>query len=89
MTLFSPSKKARAVSQEKKSAKILIEKMGLPRKELEQISEIYGVSAAQLLEVMQYSKYHFVYDEPPASQCQPCKSAIGKFNALSFLRKGA
>lgn len=50
------------LTEEKKSKDILIEKMGLPKKELEQINELYGVTAAQLVEFMQYSKYQFVFE---------------------------
>ncbi len=58
---------------EKKSLKLLMEKMGLAKKELEQINNQYGVSSSQLLELMQYSKYQFVYTEKMARHCQPCK----------------
>ena len=88
MNLYSTQKNSRLLAEEKKSAKLLIEKMGMPKKELAQINETYGVSAFQLLELMQYSKYQFVYKETPA-QCKPCKIGAGKINAMSFLRKGA
>ena len=48
---------------EKESAKILMEKMGLPKKELDEISDLYGVSAFQMIEVMQYSKYRFIQSD--------------------------
>ena len=48
------------ITEEKKSAQLLMEKMGLDKEELDEISYQYGVSAAQLLEVMQYSKYQFI-----------------------------
>ena len=89
MNLYSTQKNPLLLAEEKKSAKLLIEKMGMPKKELKQISEIYGVSAFQLLELMQYSKYQFVYKEPAPEQCKPCKTSPGKINALRFLRKGA
>ena len=66
MKLYSTQKNSRLLAEEKKSAKLLIEKMGMPKKELAQINETYGVSAFQLLELMQYSKYQFVYTEKMA-----------------------
>ena len=89
MNLYSKQKNSRILAEEKKSATLLIEKMGMPKKELEQINEIYGVSAFQLLELMQYSKYQFVYQETIPAQCKPCKTSPGKINAMRFLRKGA
>ena len=89
MNLYSMQKNSRILAEEKKSATLLIEKMGMPKKELEQINEIYGVSAFQLLELMQYSKYQFVYQETIPVQCKPCKISHGKINAMRFVRKGA
>jgi len=59
-------------SVEKKAAQLLVQKMGLGRKELEQINNQYGVSASQLVELMQFSKYPFVYQNPVPGQCRPC-----------------
>jgi hypothetical protein len=67
MNRHSALKNTRLITDEKRSAKLLVEKMGMPKKELEQISETYGVSAFQLLELMQYSKYQFVYEETDRS----------------------
>lgn len=53
-------KKPSLKAAEKESAKFLMEKMGLPKKELDEISTLYGVSAFQMMEVMQYSKYRFI-----------------------------
>jgi hypothetical protein len=57
---------------EKRSIKFLMEKMGMSKKEIEEINNKYGVSAAQLIEKMQLSKYQFVYREQEPGQCQPC-----------------
>ena len=59
--------------EEKNSIKFLMQKMGLQKKEFFQISEQYGVSASQLIELMQYSKYRFVYTNEVNSLCAPCK----------------
>jgi hypothetical protein len=52
-------------TEEKKSARILIEKMGLAKKELDEINAQYGVSSSQLVELMQYYKFRFVNAETP------------------------
>ena len=57
---------------EKRSIKFLMEKMGMSRKEIEEINNKYGVSASQLIEKMQLSKYQFVYTEQDPGLCQPC-----------------
>jgi hypothetical protein len=49
-----------SASSEKKSMKLLSEKMGLSEKELEYISHQYGVSISQLVEIL-YNKYPSVY----------------------------
>jgi PP-loop superfamily ATP-utilizing enzyme len=59
-------------AKERKSVKILMEKMGMTKKEIEEINNKYGVSAAQLIERMQLSKYQFVYTQQEPGQCQPC-----------------
>jgi hypothetical protein len=50
-------------AEEKKSARILIERMGLAKKELDEINAQYGVSSSQLVELMQYYKFRFVNAE--------------------------
>jgi hypothetical protein len=67
------------ISSEKRSAKLLMEKMGLSKRELVEISGKYGVSAAQLLERMQLSKYRFIQQEPEKSHCAPCNPSVSKF----------
>ena len=68
---------------EKRSAQLLMQKMGLAKKELEQINNQYGVSASQLVELMQFSKYQFVYQDAVPGQCLPCKQA-DKLNTTRF-----
>jgi|GEM_PF-5720303 len=62
--------------QERKSVQLLIDKMGLTKKEIREISDKYGVSAAQLVERMQLSKYRFVYSERNAARCAPCTAPM-------------
>ena len=73
MNRYGIPKKNRLNTAEKRSEKLLIEKMGLEKKELDVINEQYGVSASQIIELMQYSKYQFVYRDRSTGQCQPCK----------------
>ena len=47
---------------EKNSEKILMEKMGMSKKEVQEVYSKYGVSALKLVELMQLSKYQFVYN---------------------------
>ena len=69
--------------EEKKSAQLLMEKMGVDREELEEISYQYGVSAAQLLELMQYSKYQFIITDHKSTNCQPCQQPA-QLNPVKF-----
>jgi len=48
------------ISTEKNSIKLLMEKMIVSRKEIQEINNRYGVSATQMIELMQLSKYEFV-----------------------------
>jgi PP-loop superfamily ATP-utilizing enzyme len=66
---------------EKRSIQILVEKMGLTKKEIRDISNQYGVSAAQLVERMQLSKYRFVYAEETA-RCAPCTTPLVKMQPM-------
>jgi len=52
-------------ADEKQSVKLLIDRMGLGKKEIEEISTQYGVSAFQLVELMRYHKYQFLYTPEP------------------------
>ena len=57
---------------EKNSQKLLIEKMGLSKKEFSEITDLYGVSASKILEIMQLSKYEFIFTGKTPGQCEPC-----------------
>ena len=57
---------------EKASSRILMERMGLNQKELEQIFLLYGVSAAEILQRMELSKYRFVRAKRKPGLCEPC-----------------
>ena len=57
---------------EKKCVKLLMEKMGMSKREVEEINNKYGVSASKLVELMQLSKYQFVYTARTPGQCEPC-----------------
>lgn len=71
----SHSWKAPTIAEvENQSVKQLMEKMGMSQKEIREIKNNYGVSAARLLELMQMSKYPFVYPGRVAGQCDPCRS---------------
>ena len=59
-------------TSEKDSQKLLIEKMGLSKKEFHEITDFYGVSASKLLEIMQLSKYQFIFTGKVPGQCEPC-----------------
>ncbi len=48
------------ISTEKNSIKLLMEKMIISRKEIQEINNRYGVRATQMIELMQLSKYEFV-----------------------------
>lgn len=51
----------------------------MTKKEIREVKNNYGVSASKLLELMQMSKYQFVYPRKAEGQCEPCLS-IGKAN---------
>jgi len=59
-------------STEKKSESLLIEKMGMSKREIREVYLKYGVTASQLVELMQLSKYQFVYTAKIDGQCEPC-----------------
>ena len=61
---------------EKDSQKLLMEKMGLSKKEMRQINQMYGVSAVQLLELMRLSKYQFIFTGKVPGQCEPCAPVV-------------
>lgn len=57
---------------EKKSENILMEKMGMSKREVREVYVKYGVSASKLVELMQLSKYQFVYSGKVSGQCENC-----------------
>jgi hypothetical protein len=61
-----------SIPAEKKSEKLLMDKMGLSQKELRDVRLRYGVSASQLLEIMSLSKYQFIFSGRTPGQCEPC-----------------
>jgi hypothetical protein len=46
---------------EHNSVKLLMQRMGMTKKEVLEINQHYGVSASKLLDLMQMSKYQFVH----------------------------
>jgi hypothetical protein len=74
----STQKNAPAISAaEKKSENLLVEKMGMSKREIREVYLKYGVPASKLVELMQLSKYQFVYTGKVAGECEPCM-AISK-----------
>lgn len=57
---------------ERKSESLLIEKMGMSEEEIHEVYLQYGVTASKLVELMQMSKYQFVYVGKVDGQCEPC-----------------
>lgn len=57
---------------EAESENLLMRKMGMSQREIREVYAKYGVSASRLVEVMQLSKYPFVYEGRVAGQCEPC-----------------
>jgi hypothetical protein len=57
---------------EQQSEALLKQKMGLSGREIQEVYLKYGVSAARLVELMQLSKYQFVYTGKIEGLCEPC-----------------
>ncbi len=68
------------IASEKRSAKFLMEKMGISKKELKDINDLYGVSFSKIIELMQLSKYEFIRSDDWEGRCEPCKLGPGKIN---------
>ena len=80
----STHQKASALSSaEKKSENLLMEKMGMSQKEVREVYLKYGVSACKLVELMQLSKYQFVYPARVPGQCEPC-TVIPKLRVANY-----
>ena len=63
-----------SIASEKTSAKLLMKKMGIPKKDLKDISHLYGVSFTKIVELMQLSKYK------ATAHPEPCEPATQKIN---------
>ena len=70
-------------SAEKQSESLLMEKMGMSQQEVREVYLKYGVSASKLVELMQLSKYQFVYPGRVPGQCEPC-TVIPKLRVANF-----
>lgn len=57
---------------ENQSEVLLIQKMGMSKREIHEVYLKYGVTASRLVELMQMSKYPFVYSGKIEGQCEPC-----------------
>ncbi len=71
-------------SAEKQSESLLMEKMGMSKREIREVYLKYGVPASKLVELMQLSKYPFVYSGKVPGQCEPCMMTNYKLKAGSF-----
>lgn len=49
-----------------------MEKMGMSKKEIREVSLHYGVSMSRLVELMTLSKYQFIYSGKADGLCEPC-----------------
>jgi len=57
---------------ELQSETLLTEKMGVSLREIREVYLRYGVTASRLVELMQLSKYQFVYTGKIDGLCEPC-----------------
>jgi len=69
---------------EKRSGKLLMEEMGISKRELQEINYISGVSYSRIIELMQLSKYEFVFKDELPGRCEPCKTGAGKISLTKF-----
>jgi hypothetical protein len=60
-----------------------MEKMGMSKKEINEVYSKYGVSASKLVELMQLSKYQFVYSGKTPGQCEPCHSISTRLRVVN------
>ena len=63
-----------SISSEKTSAKLLMKKMGIPKKDLKDMSNLYGISFTKIVELMQLSKYK------ATAHPEPCDPVTEKTN---------
>ena len=57
---------------EMQSESLLIEKMRMSKREVREVYLKYGVTASKLVELMQLSKYQFIYNGKVEGICEPC-----------------
>jgi len=57
---------------EENSQTLLMEKMGMSKREIQEVYLKYGVTASKLVELMQLSKYQFIYTGKVDGLCEPC-----------------
>jgi hypothetical protein len=57
---------------EKQSETLLMEKMGMSKREIHEVYLKYGVTASKLVELMQLSKYQFIYTGKVEGLCERC-----------------
>ena len=74
MKQYTPWKAPSVEQVENNSVRELMDKMGMSKKEIREVKNNYGVSASKLLQLMQMSKYQFVYPGKVPGQCDPCRS---------------
>ena len=71
MNPYSPGEKSLSHT-EKQSEDLLAEKMGVSAREIREVYLKYGVTPSRLVEIMQLSKYQFVYRGKIEGLCEPC-----------------
>jgi hypothetical protein len=69
---------------EKRSVEFLMEKMGVSKKEIQEISRHSGVPASKMIELMQLSKYEFVNKMEEKGRCKPCANMSGRIQLTKF-----
>ena len=58
-----------ATAIETASEQIIMQHMGLSDEEYQEITQVYGVSATRLVELMKLSKYNFIFPAKTPGQC--------------------
>jgi hypothetical protein len=68
-TSFTKKRLLSAAAIETASEQIIMQNMGLSDEEYQEITQVYGVSATRLLELMKLSKYSFIFPSKAPGQC--------------------
>jgi hypothetical protein len=68
-TSFTKKRLLSASAIETASEQIIMQHMGLSDEEYKEITQVYGVSATRLLELMKLSKYNFIFPSKTPGQC--------------------